>query len=171
MSEAPVASHSELRGPLASTLAELDEYARFAGVSKTFEDGNEVFKDLDFRLRRGELSVVIGGSGSGKSTLLRVLLGLESYDRGSVELLGREVSELSPREHTQLMMNLGMLFQFGALFDSMTVYENVGFALRHSDMKSSVFRFMKAKSTIGSHGAFSCWHGWSMSPEPKYERS
>jgi phospholipid/cholesterol/gamma-HCH transport system ATP-binding protein len=131
MSEPSLVTQPDLRGPFANTLADLDEYARFDGVSKVFDDGNEVFKDLEFRLRRGELSVVIGGSGSGKSTLLRVLLGLESYDRGSVQLLGREVAELSAREHTQLMMNLGMLFQFGALFDSMTVYENVGFALRH----------------------------------------
>ena len=91
MSETYVATPSSLR-PRASRLVELEEYARFAGVSKTFEDGNEVFKDLDFVLGRGELSVVIGGSGSGKSTLLRVLLGLEGYDRGSVQLLG-------PRQH------------------------------------------------------------------------
>jgi phospholipid/cholesterol/gamma-HCH transport system ATP-binding protein len=109
----------------------LDEYARFDDVWMSYEDGARVFQSLDFRLRRGELSVVIGGSGSGKSTLLRVLLGLEPYQRGRVQLLGREVSELSAEEHTRLMMHLGMLFQFGALFDSMTVYENVGFALRH----------------------------------------
>jgi phospholipid/cholesterol/gamma-HCH transport system ATP-binding protein len=131
MSAATVVTNPNLRGALGSGLGDVREYARFAGVYKTFEDGNEVFAGLDFRLLRGELSVVIGGSGSGKSTLLRVLLGLERYDRGRVELLGREVAELSAREHTQVMMHLGMLFQFGALFDSMTVYENVSFALRH----------------------------------------
>jgi phospholipid/cholesterol/gamma-HCH transport system ATP-binding protein len=63
--------------------------------------------------------------------MLRVLLGLEEYDRGSVQLLGREVSKTTRGEHAELMMQLGMLFQFGALLDSMTVYENVGFVLRH----------------------------------------
>jgi phospholipid/cholesterol/gamma-HCH transport system ATP-binding protein len=111
--------------------AGLEQFASFHDVYKAFEDGNQVFQGLDFSVPRGELSVVIGGSGSGKSTLLRVLLGLEPYQRGRVELLGREVSGLSAAEHTQLMMNVGMLFQFGALFDSMTVYDNVGFALRY----------------------------------------
>jgi phospholipid/cholesterol/gamma-HCH transport system ATP-binding protein len=113
------------------TGSELREFARFAGVSKWYQDGNQVFRELDFHVPRHELSVVIGGSGSGKSTLLRVLLGLEPYQAGSVQLMGREVATLSPREHTSLMMDIGMLFQFGALFDSMTVYENVSFALRY----------------------------------------
>jgi phospholipid/cholesterol/gamma-HCH transport system ATP-binding protein len=109
----------------------LREFACFSGVHKSFEEGEEVFSGLEFVLRRGELSVVVGGSGSGKSTMLRVLLGLEPYQEGSVYLLGREVSSLGSAEHTDLMMHLGMLFQFGALFDSMTVYENVSFALRY----------------------------------------
>jgi phospholipid/cholesterol/gamma-HCH transport system ATP-binding protein len=109
----------------------LCEFASFRGVRKRYEEGEDVFRGLDFRLQRGELSVVIGGSGSGKSTLLRVLLGLEPYQEGSVELLGHEVAQLGPAEHTEVMMHLGMLFQFGALFDSMTVYENVSFALRY----------------------------------------
>jgi phospholipid/cholesterol/gamma-HCH transport system ATP-binding protein len=113
------------------TGSELRDFARFSGVSKWYADGNQVFQNLDFHVPRGELSVVIGGSGSGKSTLLRVLLGLEPYQEGSVQLMGREVATLSPREHTGLMMDIGMLFQFGALFDSMTVYENVSFALRY----------------------------------------
>ncbi|MEN8181220.1 MAG: ATP-binding cassette domain-containing protein [Myxococcota bacterium] len=110
---------------------ELRDFARLEGVSKWYDDGNQVFRGLDFSAPRGQLSVVIGGSGSGKSTLLRVLLGLEPYQQGSVQLMGREVATLSPSEHTELMMDIGMLFQFGALFDSMTVYENVSFALRH----------------------------------------
>ena len=99
------------------TGSELREFARFTGVNKWYQDGNQVFRELDFHVPRGELSVVIGGSGSGKSTLLRVLLGLESYQEGSVRLMGREVATLSPRENTDLMMDIWMLFQFGALFD------------------------------------------------------
>lgn len=94
-------------------------------------DGVPVLEGLDLRVPRGAISVVLGGSGSGKSTMLRLLLGLEDYDRGSVRLLGQEVKDLSRSGHAELMMQLGMLFQFGALLDSMTVYENVSFALRY----------------------------------------
>jgi phospholipid/cholesterol/gamma-HCH transport system ATP-binding protein len=90
-----------------------------------------VLEGVSLELRPGEVTVVIGGSGCGKSTLLRILLGLERYDRGSVQLFGREMGELSRREQSELMGQVGMLFQFGALFDSMTVGENVGFALRY----------------------------------------
>ncbi len=90
-----------------------------------------VLEGVSLEVRPGEITVVIGGSGCGKSTLLRILLGLERYERGSVRLFGREVSALSRVEASQLMLQVGMLFQFGALFDSMTVGENVGFALRY----------------------------------------
>ena len=93
--------------------------------------GVPVLEGLCLRVRRGVISVVLGGSGSGKSTMLRLLLGLEEYDRGSVQLLGHEVKSATRGEHAELMMQLGMLFQFGALLDSMSVYENVSFALRH----------------------------------------
>ena len=101
------------------------------GVTKAFED-REVLTGVDLVARPGEITVVVGGSGCGKSTLLRILLGLESYDGGSARLLGREMHDLGRREVRDLMMQVGMLFQFGALFDSMTVAENVGFALRYN---------------------------------------
>ena len=107
-----------------------DEVARLSGVRKRFGD-REVLNGLDLEVPPGKVTVVLGGSGSGKSTMLRILLGLEGYDEGSVRLLGREVNGLSAAGSNELMMELGVLFQFGALFDSMTVGENVGFALRH----------------------------------------
>jgi phospholipid/cholesterol/gamma-HCH transport system ATP-binding protein len=90
-----------------------------------------VLEGASLEVRPGEITVVIGGSGCGKSTLLRILLGLESYERGSVRLFGREVGQLTRTEQSELMLQVGVLFQFGALFDSMTVGENVGFALRY----------------------------------------
>lgn len=105
------------------------EVLALEGVVKAWQ-GRPVFDHLDFRVEQGEVSVVIGGSGSGKSTLLRLLLGLEPCDLGSVRLLGNEVATLHPEEHARLMLRVGMLFQGGALFDSLTVAENVGFALR-----------------------------------------
>ncbi len=106
------------------------EAAAFEDVRKAFGD-RVILDGLDLVARAGEISVIIGGSGAGKSLTMRLLLGLESYDSGSVRLLGHEISALSPDEHARLMMRVGVLFQFGALFDSMTVLENVGFALRH----------------------------------------
>ena len=108
----------------------IEYHASLHDVWKKFGE-RSVLEGVSLDLRPGEITVVIGGSGCGKSTLLRILLGLESYERGSVRLLGREVSALSRSEQSQLMMQVGMLFQFGALFDSMTVGENVGFALRY----------------------------------------
>ena len=102
----------------------------FEDVWKSY-GGVPVLEGLSLEVPCGTISVVLGGSGSGKSTMLRLLLGLEEYDQGSVQLLGHEVKEVSRDEHSALMMQLGMLFQFGALLDSMTVYDNVSFALRH----------------------------------------
>ena len=127
VAETPAAARL-LEGGAASTAPELP--AALRDVWKAFE-GREVLRGLDLEVPQGQITAVMGGSGSGKSTILRILLGLESYDRGSVSLLGREVGQLGTRELGELMMEVGMLFQFGALFDSMTVAENVGFALRH----------------------------------------
>jgi phospholipid/cholesterol/gamma-HCH transport system ATP-binding protein len=113
----------------ARTLAP-NSLASLSDVWKSF-GGRSVLEGVDLEVREGEITVVLGGSGSGKSTLLRILVGLETYDRGSVKLFGAEVRELSRPQYDELMMQVGMLFQFGALFDSMTVGENVGFVLRH----------------------------------------
>jgi phospholipid/cholesterol/gamma-HCH transport system ATP-binding protein len=106
------------------------EVATLEGVSKSFGK-RSVLKGVDLDVVPGEITVVLGGSGSGKSTMLRILLGLEPYDAGSARIFGREVRTLGREEYRELMMQVGMLFQFGALFDSMTVGENVGFALKY----------------------------------------
>jgi len=106
------------------------EVATLSGIWKSF-GSRPVLKGVDLEAVPGEITVVLGGSGSGKSTMLRILLGLEPYDRGSARLFGREVSGLGREAHRELMMRIGVLFQFGALFDSMTVGENVGFALKY----------------------------------------
>ncbi len=116
--------------PDGSPSTEGAEIAVLEGVRKAFGD-RQILDGVDLVVPAGKVTTVLGGSGSGKSTLLRILLGLESYDEGSVRLLGREVSKLSRSDYRALMMQTGVLFQFGALFDSMTVGDNVGFALRH----------------------------------------
>jgi phospholipid/cholesterol/gamma-HCH transport system ATP-binding protein len=94
-----------------------------------------VFRDLSLRFPPGRLSVVMGGSGSGKSTLLRIIGGLQRPTRGRVVVDGQDVLALDRRELRQMRRRLGMLFQNGALLDSMPVFDNVALPLReHTKM-------------------------------------
>ncbi|MBW2417499.1 MAG: ATP-binding cassette domain-containing protein [Deltaproteobacteria bacterium] len=85
----------------------------------------EILHGVDVSIRRGEIMVIMGGSGSGKTTLLRHMLGLERATSGSIRLLGHELTEMSDTELYQLSKKMGVAFQSGALFSSMTVGENV----------------------------------------------
>jgi phospholipid/cholesterol/gamma-HCH transport system ATP-binding protein len=101
---------------------------RLAGVEKSF--GPKVVLDgLDLDVYEGESLVVIGASGSGKSVLLKHVIGLLSPDAGTVEVDGVDIHRLSNREITAFRRRFGMAFQEGALFDSMTVRQNVAFPL------------------------------------------
>lgn len=110
---------------------------RLRGICKSF--GSRVVLDqLDLEVERGESVVLIGGSGSGKSVLLKHIIGLIRPDRGTVEIDGVDINQLDYTEITGFRRRFGMAFQEGALFDSMTVGENVGFALRrHTPMSKS----------------------------------
>ena len=104
------------------------------GLTKKY--GNRVVLDnLDFDIRRGESLVILGRSGSGKSVTLRQLNGLEKPDGGNVFFDGVNISELDERELFPVRRRIAMLFQSGALFDSMNVFDNVAFPLReHSGL-------------------------------------
>jgi phospholipid/cholesterol/gamma-HCH transport system ATP-binding protein len=98
------------------------------GLRKAF--GRKVVLDgIDVDIGRGESLVVIGGSGTGKSVMLKCILGLLRPDAGSIKIDGEEVSGLKAIERERLMLKFGMLFQGGALFDSLPVWENVAFGL------------------------------------------
>jgi phospholipid/cholesterol/gamma-HCH transport system ATP-binding protein len=98
----------------------------------------KVLCGVDFDVYSGECLVVLGLSGTGKSVLLRQLNGLEQPDRGSVRFDGIEVSKLSEAELVAVRRRVAMLFQGGALFDSMSVFENVAFPLReHTRMSAA----------------------------------
>jgi phospholipid/cholesterol/gamma-HCH transport system ATP-binding protein len=125
-----LASRAVTAAPAARAEASLAEVAVLSGVGKAFGK-RDVLRGVDLAATPGKITVVLGGSGSGKSTMLRILLGLEPYEAGSVRLFGHEVKALGRETYRELMMQVGMLFQFGALFDSMTVGENVGFALEY----------------------------------------
>lgn len=113
---------------------------RLAGVHKSF--GPKVVLDgLDLEVAAGESVVIIGGSGTGKSVMLKHVIGLIRPDSGRVEVDGVEINSLSYREITRFRRRFGMAFQEGALFDSMTVADNVGFALRrHTRLRKDEVR-------------------------------
>ena len=98
------------------------------GLCKSF-GRKVVLKDLDLDVPNGESLVVIGGSGTGKSVLIKCIIGLMKPDKGSIEIDGHEVTRMSSSEREEIMHKFGMLFQGGALFDSIPVWENVAFGL------------------------------------------
>lgn len=98
------------------------------GLNKAF-GSKVVLKDLDLDVGVGESVVVIGGSGVGKSVLLKNILGLLSPDAGTIRVDGENVVGLGGRERERVLKKFGMLFQSAALFDSLPVWENVGFGL------------------------------------------
>ena len=103
-------------------------------VDMSFQD-RQVLDDVSLQVQRGEILVVIGPSGSGKSTLLRLMIGLLKPDFGQIWVDGREISHLDEDELNRIRRNMGMVFQYSALFDSMTVGENVAFGIRqHTKM-------------------------------------
>jgi phospholipid/cholesterol/gamma-HCH transport system ATP-binding protein len=105
-------------------------------LSKSFED-HAVLDRLNLMIQTGETMVIIGRSGCGKSVLLKHIIGLLKPDEGRVMIDGVDVTQLSGRSLDELRLTFGMLFQNAALFDSMTVYENVSFPLReHTTMAS-----------------------------------
>ncbi len=85
---------------------------------------------IQLDIRDGETLAIIGGSGSGKSTLLRLMIGLIRPTSGEIWIQGREISQLAEKEMDEVRLKMGMVFQYSALFDSMTVGDNVAFGLR-----------------------------------------
>jgi phospholipid/cholesterol/gamma-HCH transport system ATP-binding protein len=102
------------------------------GLHKAFGP-KQVLRGIDLDVAPGESVVVIGGSGTGKSVLLKCILGLIRPDRGSIMVDGEETVGLPARERVRVMRKFGMLFQGGALFDSLTVWENVAFGPIQAD--------------------------------------
>lgn len=115
--------------------SERDPVFRVRGLTKAYGD-KHVLDGLDFEVWPGECLVILGRSGSGKSVTLRQLNGLEKPDAGSVAFGGVDLVPLGERELFPLRKRIAMLFQSGALFDSMTVFENVAFPLREHTRQS-----------------------------------
>lgn len=111
---------------------------RAEGIHKRFGD-NHVLRGISIDFPKGSTTVILGGSGSGKSVLMKHLIGLLKPDEGRVLVEGVNISELSGEALTKARMKFGMVFQWAALFDSMTVGENVAFPLRehHKDLSEA----------------------------------
>ena len=100
-------------------------------ISKLYKsfDENHVLQGIDLELCRGENLVVLGRSGTGKSVLIKIIVGLLKQDKGTVKVFGKEVDKLDKKELTELRLRIGFLFQHSALYDSMTIRENLEFPL------------------------------------------
>lgn len=103
----------------------------------------EILHGITFEVRHGETLVILGGSGSGKSTLLRTLVGLEKPSSGEIWIKGKNIAAISDPEMDEIRKKIGMSFQGGALFGSMSVGENVGLPLReHTKLEDSTIEIM-----------------------------
>lgn len=98
---------------------------------------NHVLRGVNLQVHRGENVVVLGRSGTGKSVLIKIICGLLTQDEGSVKVLGQEVADLDHRQLEQLRLKVGFSFQLSALYDSMTVKENIAFPLMRNFKKLS----------------------------------
>jgi phospholipid/cholesterol/gamma-HCH transport system ATP-binding protein len=121
------------------------------GLTKGFA-GRKVLDGLDFEILRGETFVILGRSGSGKSVTLRQLNGLDKPDAGSVVFDGTDISALEERDLYPLRRRVAMLFQGGALFDSMTVFDNIAFPLREHTRLSEAEIAAKVREKLGLVG-------------------
>jgi phospholipid/cholesterol/gamma-HCH transport system ATP-binding protein len=100
----------------------------FDRVSLAFDD-KVILKEVSFTLAAGDMKIILGASGAGKSTILRLILGLLKPDGGQISVDGKRIDNMTEDDLMAVRANLGMVFQEGALFDSLTVRENVGYRL------------------------------------------
>lgn len=128
---------------------------RIENLHKSF-DGHAVLKGVDLKIPKGEVVALIGGSGSGKSVLIKHVAGLLTPDSGRVIVDGKDIAVLKGKERVALRSRLGFLFQGGALFDSMTVYENVAFPLKEKlrlSEKRIEVRVLEELENVGLSGS------------------
>jgi len=121
------------------------------GLRKSFGE-QQVLKGIDLSVNKGEILAVLGKSGTGKSVLLRLLIGLEKADAGSICIHGQETTNLQMDQLNEMRLKVGFLFQEGALYDSLTIAENVAFPLRRHTKMSNSERQEKVRALLLSVG-------------------
>src|SRR5580658_9790124 len=120
-------------------------------LKKSFGD-QRVLRGIDFQVAKAETLAVLGRSGTGKSVLLRLMIGLQRPDSGCVKIHGEEIGSLKPDQLNEVRKKMGFLFQQGALYDSLSVEENVAFPLNcHTKLKGDE-RKKKVKELLASVG-------------------
>ena len=147
--------HAKALSPVARGRRHEPPAIEFLGVHLAF-GRSKILKGLNFKVRQGEMKIILGGSGSGKSTILKLTLGLLKPDRGQILIDGKDITAYSERRLMRVRERIGMVFQEGALFDSLTVYDNVAFRLHERGVKESVveqevrrmLRFVKLEKAI-----------------------
>ncbi|RKS03607.1 ABC transporter ATP-binding protein [Flavobacterium sp. 102] len=108
----------------------------FKDVYKFYGD-NKVLNGINFSVHKGENLVILGRSGSGKSVAVKCLVGLTKVDKGVITVMGKDITKLDEQALNQIRLKIGFLFQNGALYDSMTVKQNLAFTLQHNNKKLS----------------------------------
>lgn len=135
-------SSSGVRRALGTTIGEYhgktcargETLISFENVDKSF-GSNVIYQGMNLDVRLGETLTIIGGSGQGKSVCLKLMIGLLQAEAGRVLYYGEDVGAMNPEQLREIRMRVSMVFQGGALFDSMSIVQNVGYALReHTDM-------------------------------------
>ncbi|KKB96669.1 Glutamine transport ATP-binding protein GlnQ [Candidatus Arcanobacter lacustris] len=113
----------------------MKSYISISNLNKSFAS-NHVLSGVNLEIAGGDAIVIIGGSGTGKSVLIKTIAGLIEPDSGSIKIDGMEVNNISNTNYRNLTKKFGFLFQGGALFDSLTVWENIAFALVNNKLKT-----------------------------------
>lgn len=131
--------------------AKTDLKISMLNVHKNFGK-NKVLRGVDLSVAKGESLVIIGGSGSGKSVLIKNIIGLVEPSSGSIRIDGQEVAHLSTSERSQMMSKFGMLFQGGALFDSLPVWKNIAFTYLQSGKVNNAEAFDIAVAKLAEVG-------------------
>lgn len=136
-----------------TTVPNLKPIIEIKDLKKSYGE-NHVLNGFNMVLYEGENLVIMGKSGSGKSVMIKCLIGLEEHDSGSIQVMGKEISELDRDELDDLRTEVGFLFQGSALYDSMTVRENLEFPLRRHTKKFGVIKdttplVMEALENVG----------------------
>lgn len=119
-------------------------------------DSREILRDISLRIPKGKVVAIMGGSGCGKTTLLRLIGGQIKPSQGDVIVAGQNVAQLNTADLYALRRKMGMLFQFGALFTDMSVFDNVAFQMReHTDLPESMIRdlVLMKLNAVGLRGA------------------
>jgi phospholipid/cholesterol/gamma-HCH transport system ATP-binding protein len=145
--EVPDASAVKAKGHAAPALSAVV----FDGVSFAFDD-HVVLRDVSFVVPKGSMTILLGASGAGKSVLLKMILGLFRPDSGKILINGERIDNMSERDLMRVRADIGMLFQESALFDSLTVAENVGYRLsEETDMPEEQVR-QRVEAVLGFIG-------------------